>query len=648
MDESSPFVSIIVPVYKVERFIAPCIESIMEQTFSDWELILVEDGSCDGSAAICRHYARKDPRLRIVTRRHCGPGGRNAGIDLARGRFLTFVDSDDLIDPDYIATLLSMMRQGVGIAAVGHQDVRGAAMRPLTRKERKAPVRVINPRKAVGNMLYQTGAPDTSVWGKLFRRELWEGIRLPEGKVYEDLATVYKVMLNAECVALCAAPLYGYRITPGSIMRTFSARRADVLSVTRDVEADLRARGEKRLLKGAIDRRLSANFNIFALLAAHGDPDPQLASECWNTIRKLRLRSLLDPAVRWKNKLGILLSYIAGPKATARLARRQYSGASAGNTALDDRHEPVSIIIPVYNRPKLIVRCLDSIKAQTWRPIRVIVVDNASTDDTASAVSNWAALHSGNGLSVRLLHEEVRGAAAARERGLRNADTRISMHFDSDDTMHPDHVERIMRRFEDDPALQLVAFRIPYHRVGGGYTLNKTPGRDPMATQLVHCYLPTQGYAATTELLRAAGGWNPRLRVWEDWDLGVRILLQNPRMIYMPQPSVDVFCREDSVTGVDFHSRMGRWESAIDAVEEAVSTAPAGIRLKWRRYVCYRRVILAAHYHREGFAADARALLKSALGDKALNAPSRAYLRMAFHYTARGGRGAALITPLLF
>lgn len=309
--------------------------------------------------------------------------------------------------------------------------------------------------------------------------------------------------------------------------------------------------------------------------------------------------------------------------------------------------EPVSIVVPVKNRATLVLRTLESIRQQTWRPLRVIVVDNASTDGTPGSVRAWAEKHADDEFEVSVIEESTPGAAAARNAGLESVDTRLMMFFDSDDLMAPRHVETIMRRFHagDDP--DLVFYRMEYHPVDGADRITKRPGCDLMTTHIAHGMLRTAAYACETALARRAGGWNETLRGWDDLEFGSRLLMEARRRAYIPDVNVEVYAQVDSITGTEFTSRKGEWERALDAMEANFGKSRHRNREKWSRLVAYKRAILAAFYWREGAKEAGDALLEKALSTPGLNSMQKAYLTLAYNYTALGGRGAAVLANLL-
>lgn len=212
-------VSVIVPVYNVENYLEECIVSIVVQSYSNFELLLVDDGSTDSSGDICEMLKRKYSDIDIFVY-HKENGGlsdaRNYGIDRANGSYITFVDSDDYIKPDYIEELveslekneadmsvcgLSLLKNGILIAT---NDARG---KDLFNRENAV-------KMALKNRIRQ------SAWGKMYRREVFKSIRFPKGLLYEDLAVFFDILLQCDRIAVFDSPLYIYRIRNESIMRS--------------------------------------------------------------------------------------------------------------------------------------------------------------------------------------------------------------------------------------------------------------------------------------------------------------------------------------------------------------------------------------------------------------------------------------------
>lgn len=206
-----PKISVIVPVYRVEKYICRCVDSILAQTFRDFELILVDDGSPDRCGAICEEYAEKDPRVRVIHRENGGlSAARNSGIAWAlansESRYFTFIDSDDWVHPQFLEILLySLEVSGAEASMVGrvYTDTFSSDMRLFeTRPE---------PELFSGEDLFLSREWDFNyAWGKLYRKEDFRELRYPEGKNFEDVFTTYQVFFSVNKIALTDAELYFY------------------------------------------------------------------------------------------------------------------------------------------------------------------------------------------------------------------------------------------------------------------------------------------------------------------------------------------------------------------------------------------------------------------------------------------------------
>lgn len=200
-------VSIIVPVYNAEPYLRRCVDSILLQSYSKFEVILVDDGSTDESGKICDYYAQSDSRITVVHKQNGGiSSARNAGLKLIRGDYIAFVDSDDWVERDFIESLLSMMSSNVEIASccmfLDYAD--------NSKKESYGKDCVMSSLDVIETGLINQNCFGNYFCNKIFARKLFDGIQFPEGMVYEDVALFYKVLLNAESIALIDRCLYHY------------------------------------------------------------------------------------------------------------------------------------------------------------------------------------------------------------------------------------------------------------------------------------------------------------------------------------------------------------------------------------------------------------------------------------------------------
>ena len=213
-------VSVIVPVYNVEEYLARCVDSILAQTYSNLEVILVDDGAKDSSGSICDAYAEKDPRIRVIHKENGGlSSARNAGIDVAKGEYLEFVDSDDWIEPDGVESMLALaLTHQTELVVGGRYDVKA---KTGEKKKGLCPPRqeVISGEELV-RRIFRWDNCDSSACDKLFHRRLFREARFPFGKVCEDVPIMYKIVLDAGRVAMLNKPIYNYYHRSGSITYT--------------------------------------------------------------------------------------------------------------------------------------------------------------------------------------------------------------------------------------------------------------------------------------------------------------------------------------------------------------------------------------------------------------------------------------------
>ncbi|GGW86950.1 glycosyltransferase family 2 protein [Alteromonas halophila] len=209
--DGSAAVSIIVPVYKVEEYLARCVDSILKQTFGDFELILVDDGSPDACPDMCDAYGQKDSRVRVIHKPNGGlSDARNTGIDVANGNYIMFIDSDDWIHENTLEYLYEqMMATGAEISCCGFQRVYGE--QDIVSSVGKAEnTRVYSKKEALSQFFTDNHAQIVVAWGKLYARALFDTVRYPKGKLHEDEFTTYLLLYAANKTAVSDVPYFYY------------------------------------------------------------------------------------------------------------------------------------------------------------------------------------------------------------------------------------------------------------------------------------------------------------------------------------------------------------------------------------------------------------------------------------------------------
>lgn len=297
----------------------------------------------------------------------------------------------------------------------------------------------------------------------------------------------------------------------------------------------------------------------------------------------------------------------------------------------------VSIVIPVYNRASLIGRCLDSVFAQTHRPLKVYVVDNASSDDTAEVAGRWIDTCNDPDFDIRLLRETRPGAAAARNCGLERVDTEYVIFFDSDDEMLPDLVEKAVAAAGK---ADIVYWKTKVISLDGRRKTMPQYTRGLLRRQIYNCALFTLNHMVRTDFVREAGAWNPEARVWDDWELGIRLLALNPECRAVKDSLVVKHNQKESLTGTAMSDKPGEWDKTIDIAEKYVAESSRHDKRLLIDRLDYVRAVLAARYRREGSAAAADSLLDKAVNREGRSSIAKWWLRMLHDYTSKGGRGA--------
>lgn len=221
-------ISVIVPVYNVEQYLPRCLDSLLGQSFSDLEVILVEDGSVDTSGIICDAYAARDSRIRVI---HKDNGGlsqaRNVGLAAATGKYVGFVDSDDYVETDMFQTLYeNMLRFDAQISVCGVYDC--YPNQTITTADTTSTF-AVDGVEALEMALESRDFP-LYVWNKLYERRIFEGIRFPEGKVYEDAFVMIPLLDRAKRVAVTMEPKYHYMRRAGSVTtKPYSPADLDII-----------------------------------------------------------------------------------------------------------------------------------------------------------------------------------------------------------------------------------------------------------------------------------------------------------------------------------------------------------------------------------------------------------------------------------
>ena len=259
-------VSVIVPVYNVLPYLREALDSVKAQTYSNLEILVIDDGSDDGSGSVCDQYAAQDRRIRVIHQKRKGlSAARNAGLEIMTGDAVMFLDADDLFCPDSVQILVTAMEKSQCDLVMGRFSIMrsfsasGAYPGRTGAGNSSASVGVYDRNAAL--CLLAEGKINHSVWNKIYRSSLWKVIRFPEGHVYEDIDTTYKIIDASEKIGVTDQMVYRYRIRPGSIMKEYSLSSIeDWMTAYDHFEAFLKSKGLLSLLQRKRVDQIRHNF----------------------------------------------------------------------------------------------------------------------------------------------------------------------------------------------------------------------------------------------------------------------------------------------------------------------------------------------------------------------------------------------------
>ena len=306
-----PAISVIIPLYNAEAYIKDCLDSLVAQTFSDFEVIIIDDGSTDGGARIAASFASSNNRFKLIGQPNKGPSeARNTGLKIMRGDYVTFIDSDDCVAPNFLETLFFIAQlHKADIACCSFQNI-DEEYKADGSSPNIAASKVISAEDATRIALYQDSLPDYSAWNKLFRADLWKGKFFPAGTIYEDLAVVPEVLLDANNVVITKSKLYFYRKRTGSELATQTKKQkiVQLLDIAENVFENMKTKS-KTLYKASRSMLVSASFSVL-MRTKDSEDVAEFRKRALTHIRKYRFSTFFDLKIRLRNRIAILLSYL--------------------------------------------------------------------------------------------------------------------------------------------------------------------------------------------------------------------------------------------------------------------------------------------------------------------------------------------------
>ena len=396
-------ISIIVPIYNVENYLRECLDSIQNQTYKNFECIMINDGSTDSSQQISEEYLT-DSRFTLINQSNKGlSGARNTGISHIReeSTFISFVDSDDYIYPDFLETLIEHIEDGVdiieGMIEYFHDEIKVDRVchdfekQTLMTKDDKLGKFALNELRV-------------SVFPKLFRKSLLTEDFFPEGWIFEDLAVVPELISHSGKWIKLPKVIYGYRIRPNSITtKEFSEEKLDVFKIFEKYDLFFKYESDRTKLLVEKIKYLHLNYHDIEFVPEN------------NQYKQL-----------YEQEKQKLLSKIA-----------DYESKTL-----------ISIIVPIYNVENYLRQCLDSIISQTYQNFECLLINDGSPDNSADICREYVSKDS----RFRYFEKENGGVSSARNFGIECSKGQYITFIDSDDWVDSDYLEVLYRALIEEQA----------------------------------------------------------------------------------------------------------------------------------------------------------------------------------------------------
>lgn len=436
-------ISIIVPVYNVEAYIERCLDSLRAQTYKNIEVILVDDGSTDKSGEICDRYAEQDERFKVFHRENGGVcAARNTALSHVTGEYIGFADPDDECSPDMFEYLMRGAEQyGAGITCCRYYRV-------IPGKNTKARcdgrTYIYDKDEAMAELVNNFIIRNV-FWNKLFRRDIFDGVVFPEGRIYEGTAMIYKLIEKTDKLVSLGDPKYYYYSNEGSYIYT-------------------------KTFKNALDYAWAHITRYNDMAEKYPQLEKKLIKDLVPPLLELKKFRSVSPQEAEDNRADIELirSFCDAHKEQIRKEIYKQTGYCG---------ETVSVIVPVYNVQAYLRKCLDSLLGQTYTDLEIILVDDGSTDLGGRICDEYAEKDP----RVKVIHQKNKGLCGARNAGMKAATGAYIGFVDSDDWLKNDMYDYLVRKLEGYKA-DIVSCR--YYRVTKGKdTASRCDGEDVILNQ---------------------------------------------------------------------------------------------------------------------------------------------------------------------
>ena len=454
-DPTIPKVSVILSIYNAEAYIEECLDSILDQTLQNIEIICVDDGSTDETPAKLAAYAAQDQRITVVTKEHTNAGeGRNAGLALAKGEYLSFLDADDFFEPTLLARAYYRAKEQQADICLLPSDQyvhneRQFRETPWTLRRHLLPVyRPFAAAEAADHLFQLSGC---TAWNKLFSRRFVEenGLQFQSNLICNDMLFTYSALASAGRITEVEdKPLIHQRVGHpkklGAAFEYCTSCYANALSALQDflVERHYDKIFRKSFLNWALD------FSLFSMHSYTGVYK--------RLVRQQLKRRYLD---RW---------HLSEASAEDFYRPDQYAEMReilSERVVRPPRTKPVvSVVMPLYNVAQYLPAALDCLLFQTYENIEILCVDDGSTDNTLDILRQYRK----EDKRVHIIRQDNRGAGAARNKGMYYVRGTYVLFLDGDDIFHADLIEKALAKATETDA-DIVAFNFTQSDAEGNY-----------------------------------------------------------------------------------------------------------------------------------------------------------------------------------
>ena len=384
-------------------------DSVLSQTYKDFEVLMVNDGSTDSSGAICQDFAERDSRFHYFEKENGGlSDARNYGLERAKGHYITFFDSDDFLFEDYLENLYHASRLSNSDITIGGYcrfgDSNFYFYNDRFKSDSLVEFKDFQAIQYLDSMLDVTFITFSTAWGKLFKRELFSELRFPYGKYAEDQFLIWKLYMKADKIYVFNGASYVYRMNPSGLSNIFTLKHLDYID--------------------ALEERIKATKDIEGIEIQHSFNMYSYVLQ--RILGQLEEHDYIDEAKEVREKLEL-----------AEQGQYPFLSDEVKEIEVKNGGELVSIIVPVYNVENYLRMCLDSIEHQTYSNIEVLLINDGSPDSSGEICQEYVARDS----RFRYFEKENGGASDARNYGIERSNGKYLTFVDSDDWLSLTYVE---------------------------------------------------------------------------------------------------------------------------------------------------------------------------------------------------------------